>query len=178
MINDNQKLNKRKCKECNEVFQKVSPLQSICSRACEYKYKSKKVRKKVSVKKQAEVFNMAGEKLSESNVFKEIWLDKLPNERKSFVTGKVLSDPTDARAWYFSHILAKGKAKYPMFKYYKKNIQLKEFDEHHTWEYKQKDIINNPLWSHVFQLKEELIEEYAQHLKLFELNLVEYYKTD
>jgi hypothetical protein len=40
----------------------------------------------------------------------------------------------------------------------------------------QEDLKDNPLWDKVFQLKEELIEEYKEHLKLFKEDYVEYYK--
>jgi len=63
-----------------------------------------------------------------------------------------------------------------MFKYYHRNIVLKEFKEHELWELHQEDLKDNPLWDKVFQLKEELIEEYKEHLKLFKQGYVEYYK--
>jgi len=166
--------NKRKCKQCQIVFEKIFPMQMVCSKLCEIKYKASKQKIKASKVRSKK---KAGEP-KEIDVFKSIWESLQPKERTSFVTGKLLSDTENARAWYFSHILPKGKAKYPMFKYYKKNIKLKEFEEHHAWEYKQKEIKDNHLWDHVFQLKEELIEEYADHLKLFEMNLVEYYKLE
>lgn len=168
------KLNKRKCKMCDVVFQKQLPLQMFCSQSCQIKYQNQK-RAKYIVKLYAK--KSAGEP-KEVDIFQEIWESKTPNQRVSFVTGKVLSDNINARAWYFSHVLPKGKSKYPMFKYYHKNIVLKEFAEHEIWEYKQYTIKDNPLWEHVFRLKEKLIEEYAEHLKLFEMNLVEYYKID
>ena len=169
-----QKLNKRKCKQCESVFQKFSPLQMFCSQSCERKYKAERQRIKISKVAQKK----ANGEPKEADIFREIWESLKPNERVSFVTGKVLSDNENARAWYFSHVLPKGKAKYPMFKYYKKNIVLKEFKEHELWELHQKDLEGNPLWDNVFRLKEELIEEYKEHLKLFKEGCVEYYKID
>ena len=170
----NQKLNKRKCKVCGDVFQKRFPLQMFCSQSCERTYNYKKQREKASIKA---IKKESGEP-KEADVFKEIWESLKPNERKSFVSGKILRDNENARAWYFSHVLPKGKNKYPMFKYYKKNIVLKEFEENQLWENHQYKLKDNPLWDHVFELKENLLKEYEEHLKLFEMNLVEYYKID
>lgn len=39
-------LNKRKCKECKEVFQKVTPLQFVCSPKCSIEYAKKQTKKK------------------------------------------------------------------------------------------------------------------------------------
>lgn len=169
----NQKLNKRKCKECNDIFQKRQPLDMFCSQKCNRSYQNRKRKENIIAKKE-----LSAEKNtpSESDVFKEIWESLGVNQRKSFVSGKILSDNINARVWYFSHVLPKGKNKYPMFKYYKKNIVLKEFKEHELWEHHQYKLKNDSLWSHVFKLKEELIKEYEEHLKLFEKGLVEYYK--
>jgi endogenous inhibitor of DNA gyrase (YacG/DUF329 family) len=167
---------KRNCKECKNVFIKVHPLNPFCSIKCATKYKNRKQREKIQSSRAKKQESEQGF-FSEQEVFRDIWESKTPIERVSFVTGKVLSDPHNARAWYFSHVLPKGKAKFPMFKYYKKNIVLKEFNEHELWEIHQKKIIDNPLWKKVFELKEELLEEYKEHLKLFEQGLVEYYKV-
>ncbi len=40
------KLNKRKCKECSEVFQKERPTQFLCSPKCGYEYAKKQTKKK------------------------------------------------------------------------------------------------------------------------------------
>lgn len=49
------KLNKRKCKQCGEVFQKTSPLQMVCSVSCSYAYaktqREKKEKKEWNKKK-------------------------------------------------------------------------------------------------------------------------------
>ena len=160
----------RNCKQCGEIFEKLSPLQFVCSRICESKYKAKNRSKKIGNTKEKKLLN---NEPNEAEIFEKIWNER---ERISFVTGKPLSDRNNARAWYFSHVLPKGKAKFPMFKYYAKNIVLKEFKEHEQWEYHQKDLADNPLWNHVFELKQELLEEYSEHLKLFEQGLVGYYK--
>ncbi len=40
------KLNKRKCKQCSKVFQKVNPLQYVCSPICSIEYAKKQTKKK------------------------------------------------------------------------------------------------------------------------------------
>lgn len=171
------KLNKRPCKFCGEKFQKKRPLDAFCKVMCQIAYQKEKDYAKVVFPPKNEKLKLIPKfkliPLKESEVFEQIWNE---SDKTSFVTGKLLSDPINARAWYFSHVLPKGKAKYPMFKYYKPNIVLKEFNEHEIWEYKQSSIIDNPLWKHVFELKEKLIEEYKEHLKLFNQGCVEYYK--
>lgn len=166
------KIKLKKCAICGEEFIKQYPIQPVCSYSCANKKKNRNASAFASKKKQATV--KSG--LSERDVFEEIWNSFPPEKRVSFVTGKLLSDVVNARAWYFSHVLPKGKAKYPMFMYYKKNIVLKEFKEHELWEIHQNDLKDNPLWDKVFALKEELIEEYKEHLELFKQGKVEYYK--
>jgi len=176
------KLRVKPCKLCKKDFQqRYSPLEAFCSQLCNIAYNKEKDYNKVKGMLQNQKgFSMPSlpskkikiDEHSEKDVFFKIWSE---SNKTSFVTGKILSDPINARAWYFSHVLAKGKAKYPMFKYYAKNIVLKEFAEHEIWEYKQSTIIDNPKWKHVFELKEELLQEYAEHLKLFQEGHVEYY---
>jgi hypothetical protein len=176
------KLRLKPCKLCKKEFmQRYSPLEAFCGQLCSIAYSKEKDYAKVKgylenqtgFSKSFPPKKIKVQEHSEKDVFFKIWSE---SNKTSFVTGKILSDPINARAWYFSHVLAKGKAKYPMFKYYAKNIVLKEFAEHETWEYKQSTIIDNPKWKHVFELKEELLKEYAEHLKLFQEGYVEYYK--
>ena len=47
------KLGKRKCKACGEVFQKLYPLQPVCSKKCEYAYKKSKAEGKPKKKQKA-----------------------------------------------------------------------------------------------------------------------------
>jgi hypothetical protein len=131
-----------------------------------HKLQSKKIKSKV-VKSKDEPYK-------ESDIFKNIWESR---PRNSFVTGKTLPDTWNARAWYFSHILPKGKAKYPMFKFYEKNIQLMTFQEHETWEYKKYLIKDDELWQGVFELEQELKEEYEQHKQDYADGKCEYFKS-
>ena len=49
----NKPLPKRKCKNCNEVFQKKKPLDYVCSPACNTEWEQKKAEKKGKPKKKA-----------------------------------------------------------------------------------------------------------------------------
>ena len=138
-----------KCKCCGESGMIMTRSRGL-RQQCELKRKKEK--KKQETKKQNN-----GSELSESDVFRSIWVKQA---RVSFVTGKPLRDQTNARAWYFSHLLAKGKNKYPRFKYYEKNIVLMEFEEHQLWEYHKYRIKDDPQWKHVFELEQELKQEY------------------
>jgi hypothetical protein len=94
----------------------------------------------------------------EGDLFRSIWESR---ERISFVTRLPL--PTEeAYSYYFSHVLKKGT--YPKFRLNEKNIVFMTLDEHSTWETKQYTIKDDPKWAHVFKLKEELINEYANVL--------------
>ena len=138
----------------------------LCQFHKQRKKSSKQINKKSGGKEK--------EPFKESDTFNDIWTSR---PKKSFVTDKLLPDTQNARAWYFSHILPKGKAKYPMFKFYKKNIQLMTFQEHETWEYKKYTIKDDQQWKHVFELEEELKQEYIQHKKDYEDGKADYYKS-
>ena len=96
----------------------------------------------------------------EGDLFKEIWESTPIEERVSFVTGLPLPDVNNAYSYYFSHVLKKGSYKH--FRLYKKNIVFMTLEEHNTWEINQYKIKDDPMWSHVFKLKEELINEYKE----------------
>jgi len=175
----------RKCKQCQEVFEKRSPLDMFCSPACGSAYKKQKAISKNgllqpkptrSSASKSRVLHSNGSTYSEKEVFERIWGTD-PRKRVSFVTGRPLPDYHNAYPWYFSHILPKARNRYPMFKYYQRNIVLKTFEEHTEWEHHQYRIKDNPVWGHVFRLQEELKEEYEQHRQLYEAGEVEYYKT-
>lgn len=84
----------------------------------------------------------------------------------SFLTGKPLG-PFDLRNFTCcAHVLAKGQNKYPRFKSYKKNIVLLSQMEHHLFDngteqqridYAEK---NKCSWQPLYDLRDELIEEY------------------
>ena len=76
-------------------------------------------------------------------------------------------------AWNCAHVLAKGQNKYPKFKFYKKNLILLTEYEHqlldagtieqrqHYAEYCEQNG-GKCDWQKLFDLKEELLEEYKQ----------------
>jgi len=98
----------------------------------------------------------------EANVFIEIWEGLEPHERVSFVSGHPLEDQHEMRAYYFAHVLGKGRC--PKFRLYKKNIVLLKFKEHKLWDTARFKIKENPhlmiMWKPMFDLEEQLIKEY------------------
>lgn len=177
----------RKCKQCGEVFTKRMPLDMFCSSLCGRLYQKEKRDKKlnngpVPVKSsrsrlpQRTTVLVNGSPVGEREVFERIWGAE-PAERRSFVTGFLLPDIHNAYPWYFSHILPKGKNRYPMFRFYDRNVVLKTFEEHTAWEHHQYRLKDNPQWDHVFRRQEELKIEYDQHKADYEQGKVEYYKT-
>lgn len=91
----------------------------------------------------------------EKVLFEAIWNSR---PRKSFLTGEPLGN--DAYAWFFFHILPKGK--YPKFRLYDKNIILMTQQQHNDWHSKTRAQLleKDPRWSKVFDLYDELLEEY------------------
>lgn len=122
-----------------------------------------------------ETVQVNGSDIGEREIFEQIWLGLEPKERVSFVTGKQLPDQHSARAWYFSHVLPKGRSKYPMFKFYRKNIVLMTFNEHQLWEYQKYKIKGDPKWAHVFELEKQLKDEYREHKREYESGGTEEY---
>jgi hypothetical protein len=86
----------------------------------------------------------------EIQMFLEIWEER---PHKSQVSGAPLGN--EFNICFFSHIL--GKKAYPGFRLYKKNILLKTFKEHSSWD--QGDV-SDPMWDKVKILKQDLKEEY------------------
>ncbi len=169
------------CEKCAEEAEKmgVSPPHRWLHRkkppACKYhltiEKQSKKVKKKVVKKNEYEDVDIVGaakevikrrfkrkkrKPTGELELFEEIFNERGPfsqvSEKQFF--------PTSHPAWIqqFSHVLSKGA--YPGFRLYKKNIVLKTPGEHHKWEFMQHKIKDDPKWAPIFELKEELKEEY------------------
>jgi hypothetical protein len=143
------------CVDCGEerwIVLRKPPLCDFCNKIRKAKNKPPKELKRAPIKykKKPQEF-----KVKESDVFREIWEEK---ERVSYVTGKKLPDTEDARSYYFSHVLPKGKGKYPMFKYYKKNIVFKTFEEHELWENHKYKLRKLPQWKHVFASSTEPVK--------------------
>ncbi len=87
-------------------------------------------------------------------LFQAIW-----NTRPHFCT--LCNEPLgEFSVWYFSHILPKSTFK--RFRLYEKNIVLKCAAHHHDYETKAySDLIKDSRWLPIFNLKEELREEYT-----------------
>jgi hypothetical protein len=99
-------------------------------------------------------------------IFKEIWDEKKDKDgnRHSEVSNIPLHYFFGPRMFFvFSHILAKGP--YPGFRHYKKNIVLMTWNEHQLWEFHTHKIKDDPKWKWVFDLKDELKQEYYQGKK-------------
>ena len=109
----------------------------------------------------------------ESELFDEIWIT---SNKRSFVSGDYLT-PYAGKVvngefvksrmfhWLFHHVLKKEL--YKRFILYKKNIILLSPQEHtdiHSLD-KEKLLTMNPRWKLVFDLHEELIQEYKQTKK-------------
>ena len=97
----------------------------------------------------------------EGKLFKEIWDDLEPEERVSFITGMSLPTPHEMRAYYFAHVVGKGRC--PRLRLEKRNIKLLTWDEHKLWDTKRWVIEENPhlreMWDKMYKLEEELIKE-------------------
>lgn len=115
--------------------------------------------KTITAKKPKKFLNRSRKPTGELPVFKEIMRDKLTKEGKtvSEVSGEEIQNPTH---WNFHHVLAKGK--YPAFRRYKKNIIIITDDEHTDWHERKEELRTRPEWQWVFELEEELKQEYEQ----------------
>lgn len=93
----------------------------------------------------------------EAEVFAEIAEER---EWKCFVSGNSLVQLT---ATQFMHVLPKALNKYPLFKLYKKNIQLASDEVHYAWDFKPRsELRKDPRFDKLFALEEELKQEYKQ----------------
>lgn len=91
----------------------------------------------------------------EAEIFAEIAEER---EWKCFVSDKNLMELT---ATQFMHVLPKALNKYPLFKLYKKNIQLAADEIHYAWDFKPRsELRKDPRFDKLFALEEELKQEY------------------
>ena len=111
--------------------------------------------------------------INDLNVTKEVEMyDKIWEEREpvSFLSGRSLGVSKGSNFWFniFAHVLAKGKAKYPKFKLYSKNLILLTPEEHNLLDFCSKADReayakrNNCDWKIVYDLMEELKKEYKE----------------
>lgn len=101
----------------------------------------------------------------EVELYQLVWKDR---DKRSFLSGQKINIEEGSSFWYniFAHVLAKGKANYPKFRLYSKNIILLTPYEHmlldHGSEAQRKVYagVTGCDWNKVFDLKEELKLEY------------------
>lgn len=88
-------------------------------------------------------------------LYETIWATR---PHVSWLSGAELGEELNVMC--FSHILSKGA--YPGFRLYDKNIILKTPQEHHDWHniLREKLLEKNHDWQKVFDLEQELKEEY------------------
>ena len=106
----------------------------------------------------------------EAELYKIIWDS---NEHKSFLSGRPINLIEGSSFWFnvFAHVLAKGKAKYPKFRLYSKNIIMLLPEEHflldHCPEEERKKYaeLHKCDWNKVYNLRDSLIEEYKTIFK-------------
>ena len=103
----------------------------------------------------------------EAELYKAIWDSR---EHKSFLSGKPINLVEGSNFWFnvFAHVLAKGKAKYPKFKLYSKNIVMLTPEEHNLLDHCSSDEREKYAkrtgcdWNKIYNLAEELKEEYKE----------------
>ncbi len=108
--------------------------------------KAKKPLKRTALKK---AYKSTGEKA----IFEEILQER---GAKSQISGVELAG--EFNAFWFSHIL--GKKAYPSYIKNKRNIILKTPAEHIAWETDKGSLRSVPRWKWVFELEQQLKEEY------------------
>jgi hypothetical protein len=72
-MNQKKKIKDKKCKECGNTFTPFQPLQSVCSKSCEIKYKAKKkASKNVSPPKKTSIAPMSKKAKAENAIYMPI----------------------------------------------------------------------------------------------------------
>lgn len=154
------------CSQCNnDAMLVVKKL--LCAR-CNHDNKQKA---KKAAGKKVSGYKYTREATGEKYVFEEILNEREP---VCFVCGKSI---TLIMPHNFMHVLPKGKGKYEEFRLYKPNIQLACFyviaindgngnptqGHHYDWDFKPRSQLReNPLFDKLFELEEELKEEYKK----------------
>jgi len=95
----------------------------------------------------------------EAELFAEILNER---GRKSEISGTPLYHVGPEN---FIHILAKGQNKYPRFKLLKRNIVIGTAEEHREYDFGLHEKLRKlPEWKRIFELREQLIDEYKNLL--------------
>lgn len=91
-------------------------------------------------------------------LFQSIWATR---PHRSFIDGEWLGD--DMNVCFMAHVLPKAQNRYPKFKLYDKNIRLLSWAQHDLWDKGVRaDLRLLPEWSKMFELEEELKNEYKK----------------
>jgi hypothetical protein len=124
--------------------------------------------KRSPIKSKTKVIHQDGIILSEKAAFLVAY--KKRGERW-FLSGERVSIE-ELTASNFSHLLAKGQNKFPLFKYYWKNILILQEDEHYILDNGTEKQVSEFIgeltpyeahrWGVMMQLRDELILEYAE----------------
>lgn len=161
-------LKTKPCIVCGTEFIRYKSTDKCCSFSCYNTHNSQK-KKSVSIKNDKKPYVGINDLLvkTEVDLFSRIWEDR---PHKSFLSNKPLNFQEKSGLWYnlFAHVLAKGKAKYPRFKLYSKNIVLLTPQEHTLLDQSSKDqrdkyaLQNGCNWNKIYDLEEELKGHYKR----------------
>ena len=93
----------------------------------------------------------------EKDIFEEIAEER---DWICFVSSVILRE---LKPQQFMHVLPKALNKYPLFKLYKKNIQLASDEIHYAWDFTPRsELHKDTRFDELFELEAELIKEYKQ----------------
>ena len=158
------------CVICGTEFIMYKSTDKCCSYACQSEYNSQKSDSKKKIKQETKsIYVGINDKVvsGELELFNIIWEER---DHKSFLSNRPLGVYPGGPLYVnvFAHVLAKGKAKYPKFKLYSKNIILLTPEEHNLLDqgtFAQRDNYAARAgcnWNKVYDLREELIENYMR----------------
>lgn len=166
------KIKQKACSICGKMFNLFKTTDKCCSFICQAKFNNKYNKPKPETTKipkslLSDIYVGINDKVvkTEKELFHKIWDER---EHKSFLTGRAITIKEGTSFWFslFAHVLAKGKAKYPCFKLYSRNIILLTPEEHNlldqgTEEQRQKYALKYGCnWSKIYNLRDELKGKY------------------
>jgi len=149
--------------DCSVTFPQYNSMQKYCSGSCKAKNEKKKSKpRNITPKPYSGINDHNVDK--EIELYHSIWEER---DHVSYLSGKPLVREGSS-FWHnqFAHVLAKGKAKYPKFKLFSKNIILLTPEEHNLLDFcsesdREKYGVNKECsWKKVYEYKESLIKEY------------------
>ena len=141
------------CVECPRT-NTIIPVKSGLCQYCNHERKTKN-KQLCSSNIRNSTIRSTSKHTGEKEVFEEIAAER---EWKCFVTGTELKELT---ATQFMHVLPKALNKYPLFKLYKRNIQIASNEVHYAWDFKPRsELKKDKRFDKLFTLEEELKQEY------------------